>query len=282
MKKIFTFLASLMVSISLLAADARPKSTLTIKSSDRSAIRIVIDGRRFEPLDNYVRIQGIDAGMHNVKIYREKYMGLFSIVGRRYEVVFNSSVLVKPRTSVVLSVDRFGRTSVNETRTFGWGDRDHGRGFDNGDQRWDKDHDFNYENGSHQGDYDSRDGRDRDWDNSNDRNGRIDDRDHGYDDNNSYGRAMSDIEFSRTLSSIDKEWSENNKMKSATQIINNNLFTTVQVKQMLQLFSFENNKLELAKLAYSKTIDQKNYFMINDVFSFNSSKDELARFIRSH
>ena len=281
MKRIFTFLASLMVSISLLAADARPKSTLTIRSSDRSGIKVVIDGRRFEPLDNYVRIQGIDAGMHNVKIYREKFMGLFSIVGKRYEVVFNSSVLVKPRSSVVLSVDRFGRTTVNETRMFDRGDRGFGRDLNNDGQRWDKDHDFNYDNGGRYGDYDSRDGRDRNWDNSRDRSGGFDDRDHGYNDN-SYGRAMSDIEFSRTLSAIDKEWSESNKMKSATQIINTNLFTTVQVKQMLQMFSFENNKLDLAKLAYSKTIDQKNYFMINDVFSFNSSRDELARFIRSH
>jgi len=281
MKRIFTFLASLMVSISLLAADARPKSTLTVRSSDRSGIKVVIDGRRFEPLDNYVRIQGIDAGMHSVKIYREKYMGLFSILGKKYEVVFNSSISVKPRTSVVLSVDRFGRTSVNETRMFDRGDRGFGRDLNNDGQRWDKDHDFNYDNGGRYGDYDSRDGRDRNWDNSRDRNGGFDDRDHGYNDN-SYDRTMSDVEFNTVLSSMNREWSENNKMKSATQIISTNFFTTVQVKQILQQFSIENNKLELAKLAYSKTIDQKNYFMINDVFSFNSSRDELARFIRSH
>jgi Domain of unknown function (DUF4476) len=278
MKTIFTFLASLLVSVSLLAADMRPKSTLTIKSSDRSSIRVVIDGRRFEPLDNYVRIQGIDAGYHNIKIYREKYAGFFNIFGKMYEVVFNNSIAVKPRTDVVLSVDRFGRTTVNEIRKGGFGRRN----FDDGDWRWDRNHDFNYDNGGRYGDYDNGRGgkfgnQDRD-----DHDGRFDGRDdHGYNDN-SFNRAMSDFEFSRVLGLIEKEWSENNKMKSATQIISTNYFTTAQVKQMLQMFSLENNKLDLAEQAYSKTVDQKNYFMVSDVFSFSSSKEELARYIRSH
>ena len=49
---------------------------------------------------------------------------------------------------------------------------------------------------------------------------------------------------------------------------------------MLQLFSFEGNKLELAKQAYSKTLDKQNYQCVADVLMFRSSKDELARFIR--
>jgi DNA invertase Pin-like site-specific DNA recombinase len=57
-------------------------------------------------------------------------------------------------------------------------------------------------------------------------------------------------------------------------------FTSQQVKELLQLFTFENNKLELAKYAYRNTVDKRTYFIVNDVFSFGSSRDELARFIR--
>ena len=46
------------------------------------------------------------------------------------------------------------------------------------------------------------------------------------------------------------------------------------------LFSFENNRLEIAKLAFRKTVDKQNYFMLNEALTFSSSKDELARFIR--
>lgn len=279
MKQIFTLFTSLLFGLSLLAADVRPKSTLTIKSVDRSSIKVVIDGRRFEPLDNYVRIQGIDAGYHTVKIYREKFSGPFSIFGKRYEVVFNSSVSVKPRTDLVLSVDRFGRTTMNEIRAGGFG---RGKDFDDGNRKWDRNYDFDYGNSRRDGDYDN--GRDNRWGNQDrdSRDGRFDSRDNrGYNDD-IYNKAMSDFEFSRVLNEIQKEWLENNKMKSASQIISANYFTTAQVKQMVQMFSFENNKLELAKLAYTKTVDQRNYLMINDVFAFNSSKDELARYIRSH
>ena len=71
-------------------------------------------------------------------------------------------------------------------------------------------------------------------------------------------------------------------MKSATQIINTNYLTSEQVKEMLQLFSLENNKLSLAELAYDRTVDKRSYFVVNDVFSYSSSKDELARYIRNH
>ena len=71
-------------------------------------------------------------------------------------------------------------------------------------------------------------------------------------------------------------------MRSAEQIISTNYFTVGQVKQLLGLFNLESNKLELAKLAYDKTVDQSDYYAINDVFSYNDSKDELSRCIHSH
>ena len=46
------------------------------------------------------------------------------------------------------------------------------------------------------------------------------------------------------------------------------------------LFTFENNRLEVAKYAYRKTVDKHNYFQLNEALTFSSSKDDLARFIR--
>jgi hypothetical protein len=83
------------------------------------------------------------------------------------------------------------------------------------------------------------------------------------------------------LQSIEKEWLESNKLKSAIQIVKTNGLTSAQVKEMALLFSFENNKLELAKQAYTNTVDKRNYYILNDVFSFSSSKDELNRYIHN-
>jgi hypothetical protein len=97
---------------------------------------------------------------------------------------------------------------------------------------------------------------------------------------NIYSKAINNNEFDRVLWAISKENFETNKMTSAEQIINANYFTTAQLKQLLGLFNFESNKLQLAKLGYDKVVDQSNYNTLSDLFSFNSSKDELARCIR--
>ena len=69
MKKIFTLITSLTLALVVLAAE-RPKSTLTIKSADQSDIRVVIDGRRFEPYSSYMRIRDMQPGYHSIKVYR--------------------------------------------------------------------------------------------------------------------------------------------------------------------------------------------------------------------
>ena len=61
-----------------------------------------------------------------------------------------------------------------------------------------------------------------------------------------------------------------------------NYFTTVQVKEIVQLFSFENSKLDIAKHAYKNTIDKGNYFTVADCFTFSNNKDELMRYIREY
>jgi hypothetical protein len=265
MKQFFTLISSLLLTVSIFAADTRPKAQLTIKSVEQNDIRVIIDGRRFEPNSSYMRIRDMQPGYHNIKIYRERSFGIFTIFGKRYDVVFNSSIFIKPRTSIMMTVDRFGRTAVNENKTAGREYDWDGRDFKN-------DHDFDFDRGRNDGDYSDSEKGDNKWDRRDDRN----DRGGIYN-----SKAISDADLDRVLANISKERFESNMMKSATQIISTNYFTSEQVKDLLKLFSFESNKLELAKLAYNKTVDQRNYYLINDVFSFSSSKDELARFIRS-
>jgi hypothetical protein len=277
MKRIFTLFATLILTLSLFAA-ARPKTMLTIKSADGSSdIRVIIDGRRFEPYANFMRIRDMRPGYHSIKIYRERNFGIFTIFGQRYDVVFSNSLVLKPNSNVMINIDRFGRAQVLESRIGG-------RDFDRNDRDWKRDHDFDFDRGRNFGDYGDRD---RTW---NERDTRWGDRERngGWDNNGGYGnggsfsKAMSDYEFDRVLDNISKERFENNMMRSATQVISTNYFTSEQVKDLLQLFTSENNKLELAKLAYDKTVDQRNYYVVNDVFSFSGSKDELARYIRNH
>lgn len=56
-------------------------------------------------------------------------------------------------------------------------------------------------------------------------------------------------------------------------------FKCAQIKQLMQVFSFEDDKMELAKFAYDYTTDKNNYYTLTDAFSFSASKEELLNFI---
>lgn len=72
---------------------------------------------------------------------------------------------------------------------------------------------------------------------------------------------------------------ESTKLTIAKQGISQHIFTTGQIREILELFSFEDSKLQLAKYGYDYCIDTQRYFVVADVFKFSSSKEELATFL---
>jgi len=252
MKTIFTLLASSMISVTMFAAnitpaasmitpsaEIKPTSSVTIRSADNSNIRVVLDGKRFEPNDNAVVIGGLTEGYHSVKVYKQSG-SYYNMKSARFEMIYNGSLDIKRRTSLSLTIGRNNQVTMKETRITGQGRN--------------SDDDYDYGNDGEWGDYDN---------------------------NGGYSSGMNSRDFDRLLVTIDKEWLEGNKIKSATQVVRSNSFTSAQVKQLVQLFSFENNKLELAKQAYQNTVDKRNYYLVSNTLTFNNSKVELDRFIRN-
>ncbi len=105
---------------------------------------------------------------------------------------------------------------------------------------------------------------------------------YGWGDNGYHDQSMSSQSFSQFIQVLKSESFENTRLSLAKQTISANQFTSAQVREIMQQFSFDNNRLEIAKYSYKNTIDKNNYFMLNDVFSFSSNKEELARFIQSY
>jgi hypothetical protein len=91
--------------------------------------------------------------------------------------------------------------------------------------------------------------------------------------------SLNSGELGRALESIRSKSFSSTQLTVAKQVISNNCLRTSQVRQIISIFSFESDKLKLAKFAYPYTYDQGNYYRINDVFSFESSVEELAAFI---
>ncbi|TSA51809.1 MAG: DUF4476 domain-containing protein [Sphingobacteriales bacterium] len=98
--------------------------------------------------------------------------------------------------------------------------------------------------------------------------------------NYSYGPyAMDESSYCTLKQCIADKWFDSSKSEVAQMAMRNNYFTTQQVAGILNLFDFESAKLEFAKMAYSHVVDQQNYWMANDAFSFSSSISSLQEFI---
>lgn len=100
--------------------------------------------------------------------------------------------------------------------------------------------------------------------------------------NNTYTYPMSPADFSTLKMVICNTSFDNSKVTIAKQAINANYFTARQVCELMNLFSFESSKLEVAKFAYENTLDKNNYYLVNGAFTFSSSIDELNDWIMYH
>ncbi len=278
MKTIFTLLLSTIFSVASIAYDG---TRLTVTSVSQNKMFVEVNGRRYSLNGNTVSIGNIRPGTYNVRVLRElkRKSGWNSGIGRsREEVIYSIRLTLRDGYHFDILLNRFGKVLIDERRI----DR-------NDDWYTDEDDRYFERDGGRDEDWEERDDtRDRahkDWDddeNMTDSDPRedINDRDAEYDDE--YSRSMSDFDFSQAKETLRKEWFENTRMTTAKQIIDRNYFTSQQVKDLLLLFTFENNRLDLAKYAYGKTVDKGNYFIVNDAFTFNSNKEKLGEYIRDY
>jgi len=276
MKTIFTLLLSTIFSLASMAYDG---TRLTVTSVSNNKMFVEVDGRRYNLNGNTVSIANIRPGTHNVRVLRElKRKGgwNFGNGNKREETIYNIKVTFRDGYHFDILVNRFGKVLIDEHRI------DPNDDWYNDDDYYDRDNDRNKDWGNTPGNRDNRDYNDDDDRNNRDNRDYKDDRnnDPRYDDN--YSRAMNNIDFTQAKESLRREWFENTRLETAKQIIDQNYFTSQQIKEMVLLFTFENNRLDIAKYAYGKTVDKGNYFIMNDAFTINSNKEKLSEYIREY
>ncbi|MBL0355553.1 MAG: DUF4476 domain-containing protein [Chitinophagaceae bacterium] len=242
MKKTFTLLTAV-----LLAATnyAFPNSSrISITSGSNASTRIMIDGNKYRADNNSFVLNNLTPGYHAIKVYQQKKNhGRNNIFGNgNYQLVYSANVYVKPQYHVDITINRFGKAFFDEQPINTWNNG-------NDDDDWGDDGNGNYN-----------------WNNN-------------YDNT---GRAMNAQSFNRFKESLNKEVFENTRMNISKQVIASDYFTTAQIKELMESFSFENNKLEIAKYAYKYTVDKREYYSVADAFTFSSNKEELLRYIQNY
>jgi hypothetical protein len=93
---------------------------------------------------------------------------------------------------------------------------------------------------------------------------------------------MSPQDFAGIKTSIMSKSFENTKLEIAKQVLGQRCMTAAQVSEMIRVFDFEATKLDFAKFAYGRTYDIGNYYMVNDVFDFESSISDLNGYINNY
>jgi len=91
--------------------------------------------------------------------------------------------------------------------------------------------------------------------------------------------AVSGSEFNRFISRIELEPFSADKKRMARQMLRHNHLTSDQMVQLLLTFSFDNDRLEVAKAHYDKVIDKENTWEIYGAFSFSSTARKFDEFV---
>lgn len=91
--------------------------------------------------------------------------------------------------------------------------------------------------------------------------------------------TMDNQQFYEALTAIKQATFSETQLQMANMILSNAWLTTSQITQIIDIFSFEDTRLQFAKQAYYKCVDPQNYFRVFNSFYFSSSKDELSAFL---
>lgn len=108
------------------------------------------------------------------------------------------------------------------------------------------------------------------WNNNNNNNG-------GY-----WGtpnNCMNTSNFDAFKQTVARSKFDSGRMDIVKAQMNNAWISAAQLKDLVNLFTFESSKLDMAKFGAVHVVDRQNLFMIYDAFTFESSKTEFAQVI---
>ena len=98
--------------------------------------------------------------------------------------------------------------------------------------------------------------------------------------NRNEGKGMNTRDYEDAVRIINNENFDESRLNMAKRIISGNPMNSRQIAKICRLFAFEANRLEFAKYAYKHCVDPNKYFLLDEVFTFESSKKELDEFIQ--
>lgn len=100
--------------------------------------------------------------------------------------------------------------------------------------------------------------------------------------NNYRNNGCDENTFNEMYEMIKEKLFDSQKVEKAKTFAAKANFTSMQVKRICELMDYDSNKLEFAKYAYEYVVDKGSYFVVENAFTYKSSKDELEEYISKH
>ncbi|MFD1552948.1 hypothetical protein DNU06_15910 [Putridiphycobacter roseus] len=91
--------------------------------------------------------------------------------------------------------------------------------------------------------------------------------------------VATDADVTNMVSKIKAKSFKEERMARAKLVTKDYCFVSNQVVNIMDAFSFENAKLEIAKDLYDQTTDKNNYDVVVDALVHKADRDELNKFI---
>ena len=90
------------------------------------------------------------------------------------------------------------------------------------------------------------------------------------------------MEFTLAYQTIENQSFENDKLMVAKQVVSARPILTSQIVRLTQLLTFDKDRLDLLKYAYTFCVDKSNYHLTYNLLTFSSDKKALKAYITAH
>jgi hypothetical protein len=293
MKKIITLLMLCIISIGAFAYNG---GTLKIRDAEGGIIMVNINGKKFPKNGRILTVSDVPPGLNRIKIYR--LVGF----GRRQNIqmIYSGRIKVQPNFIYRCTVDDYEGLDVqsycciNNNGYYSDNQNYNENGYNSyneNDQDWNDNYWGNSSNGWIKGgghhdvhhddhDYQGGNGYSNGYNNgmSNYNNGGNNGYNNGGNFNNN-NNGMSPQAFQSFKQTVENSSFDSGKQTIVKTQLQNMWITSGQLKEIIDIFSFESSKLDMAKYGAARVIDKQNLFNIYNCFSFESSKTEFANYL---
>jgi hypothetical protein len=247
-----------MVCASLYAAAGCENSTLVIHSNTGLPIKVYVDGTTGNnPPTPGVTVNGITPGRHQIKVVAV-YTDEYGSTGRR--TIYTGSINVRPSRYMDAWVEEGKGMSIHETKEPCDGEYTHGN-----EPRNDGAYN-NYDDNNAPRNTEPQPNNNAGYQSAPPQSGNL-------------PAHISDDDFEQLKNTITNIKYETKKMDTLKVLIGLNQFATSQVSVLMNLFAFESNKLDVARLLYDKTVDKQNYSRLASNFNFDARKEDFKKFM---